>query len=223
MSTLTDLRFDDIDYGFRPESYWRAGTDPLAALLRNVKGKDRRRMIRECWEAGEAGRLDGALLEDEIDDGLRERLGCIHPSFMGGEYLPSYLVGEVEIARVDLASTLADVTGIRARPRPGGRIAYRVVDEYGTGFTISPKESADPLSQEELVRLIDGVEADDWPFSGSLGLVHNEGSYGGGDADYLRHFTTVSSDFYPALFEHFDRIHGLWVEECRASEAPGRG
>lgn len=32
-----------IDYDFRPESYWAPARNPLAAALRNVKGRNRRK------------------------------------------------------------------------------------------------------------------------------------------------------------------------------------
>jgi len=44
-------------------------------------------------------------------------LDLIHPSFMGGEYLPDYRRDEIEIARIELESTTSDVISVRARPR----------------------------------------------------------------------------------------------------------
>jgi len=46
----------------------------------------------------------------------REGLGAIHPSFMGGEYLPGYRRNEVEIVRIELDSTTSDAISLRARP-----------------------------------------------------------------------------------------------------------
>ena len=34
-----------------------------------------------------------------------------------------------------------------------------------------------------------------------------------GDAEPLRHFTTVNSPFYPELFEHYDEEHEAWVRD----------
>ena len=50
-----------------------------------------------------------SLTEDE-----RNRFGAIHPSFMGGEYLPDCNPSETEIARVKLRSTTQDLISIRA-------------------------------------------------------------------------------------------------------------
>jgi hypothetical protein len=120
-------RFEGIDYGFRPISYWKV-TDPLAALLRNVKGTNRRQMIRDYWNAGRINKLSEDLLEVALCDDQRALLGTFHPSFMGGEYLPEYRHGEVEIARIELRSVTSDVMSVRARPRKSG-ILYSVCDE----------------------------------------------------------------------------------------------
>ncbi len=158
MSTNKEKRFEGIDYGFRPAAYWNHDSDPLAAILRNVKGTNRRRMIRDFWENGQFEELEEGLLGDELSDDTRHILGLVHPSFMGGEYLPDCLPFETEIARIELESTTADVISIRARPIDGGkRIGYRIVDEYDTDFFIRPEESTQPLSLEELIGLIDNV------------------------------------------------------------------
>jgi hypothetical protein len=74
-----------IAYDFRPESYWAAARNPLDAALRNVKGRNRRILIRDYHEAGNLEELDSTLLGDSLDQKERESLGAIHPSFMGGE------------------------------------------------------------------------------------------------------------------------------------------
>jgi len=33
------------------------------------------------------------------------------------------------------------------------------------------------------------------------------------DVESLRYFTTVSSDFYPQLYDHYDKIHEEWFRE----------
>jgi len=209
MSTLAKKRFRGIDYEFRPPSYWGDEADPLTAILRNVNGRNRRRMIRDYWEQGRLDQLDESLLRDELDEVQRDRLGLIHPSFMGGEYLPAYLPLETEIARIELESTTADVISIRARPAGKDRIHYRIVDEYDSEFRIDPEQSPAPLSLEEMVRLIDGVNDGE---DGGLGICYNRGNLGAGaDADGLRHFTTVTSDLYPDLFAHYDALHDYWV------------
>ena len=67
--------------------------------------------------------------------------GRLHPSNMGGEYLPLLRKGEVEIARISLQSVTADQISIRAR-RLSKRIGYRIVDEYEMGYVCRPASSA---------------------------------------------------------------------------------
>lgn len=199
---------------FRPASYWEEG-DPLSAILRNVKGTRRREMIRDFWNNGLLETLDPALLADNTDPELRQFLESLDPTFMGGEYLPDLLPTEVEIARIELESTTADVISIRARRVPGDElIHFRIVDEYDTTFGISPETAAEALTHRELVRLIDTVDGGEW---GGLGMCYNLANHESGcDPESLRHFTSVSSDFYPDLFDHYDDIHEQWVTEaCR--------
>ena len=85
-------------------------------VLRNVKGTKRREMIRDFNEQGRLDQLVPVLTADELSDEDREGLGAIHPSFMGGEYLPGYRRNEVEIVRIELDSTTSDVISLRARP-----------------------------------------------------------------------------------------------------------
>jgi hypothetical protein len=196
---------------FRPASYWE-DNDPLAAILRNVKGTLRRQMIRDHWNAGTIEDLDPTLLADETDPALLRFLERLHPFFMGGEYLPRFLPTEVEIARIDLDSVTSDAISIRARQTPGeSTIFYRIVDEYRTRFECEPGSSDEPLTHAELVKLIDAA--------GDLGLCYNEENLPyHPDVESLRYFTTVSSDFYPDLHDHYDKIHEQWVRE-RLEEA----
>ena len=207
-------RYDGIDYDFRPDTYWSAD-DPLALILRHVKGTNRRQMIRDYWDAGALKELDDQLLKDTLTEAERRRLGRIHPTFMGGEYLPDFKVGEEEVVRVQLESTTSDVISVRARPVHGG-IAWRVVDEYPDSgeYVVKPQFSRGPLTLAELIELLDGASYNG-PFEGGLPLGWNINSLecGGGDAAELRHFTTVESSFYPELFAHYENVYEDWVEE----------
>ena len=218
---MNTKRSEGIDYAFRPESYWDV-SDPLQAILVNVKGTRRRQMIRDYWEAGAIAELEKGLLRDNLTEEDRVGLGKIHPSFMGGEYLPDYAEGEVEIARIELESTTADVISIRVK-KEGERIAYLIVDEYETEFNILPTHSDKPLTLSELVRLIDGAMEE-----GSLGLYYTQMNYEGGECsiewlDQMRHFTRVESAFYPQLNLHYEKLLDLWFEEEKAklSRFPG--
>ena len=214
---MNTKRSEGIDYAFRPESYWDV-SDPLQAILVNVKGTRRRQMIRDYWEADAIAELEKGLLRDNLTEEDRVGLGKIHPSFMGGEYLPDYAEGEVEIARIELESTTADVISIRVK-KEGERIAYLIVDEYETEFNILPTHSDKPLTLSELVRLIDGAMEE-----GSLGLYYTQMNYEGGERsiewlDQMRHFTRVESVFYQQLHLHYEKLLDLWYEEEKAKAA----
>jgi hypothetical protein len=201
-------RYEGIDYGQRPASYWEE-SDVLASLLRNVKGRERREMIRCYWEQGRLEELDPALLQDALSEDVRERLGRIHPMFMGGEYLPDYKAEEVEIARVELESVTSDVISIRAR-RGRRRIVYRVVDEYGSEFSQPQKTGTAPFTLAGLVRFLDCCWQADGP--GGIILGYNEMNLDGGtDRERYRHFTRVCSEFYPQLEAHYEHVFEDWV------------
>ena len=153
------------------------------------------------------------LLNGSLDDESRQRLGHVHPHFMGGEYLPSYGRQEVEIARIELASTTSDVICLRARPA-GSRISYRIVDEYETEFTLPQQTSLKPFSLGELIRFLGAVEHPggelSWNRFGFV-LTYNQCNLeGGADLEDLKDFTSVSSDFYAALASHYRQVIEEW-------------
>ena len=203
--------YPGINYDFRPESYW-SSPDPLSLILSHVKGTNRRQMIRDYWNAGVLKELDDQFLKDTLTEAERNRIGRIHPSFMGGEYLPEFKFGEEEIVRIELASTTADVISVRARPVPGG-IAWRVVDEYPDSgeYTVAPEVSAGPPTLAELILLLEGAS-----YNGDLdgGLVlgwnNNNLDCGGGDAGELRGFTSIESLPYPELSTHCENVFDDW-------------
>ena len=205
-----------IDYQFRPESYWAPARNPLEAALRNVKGRNRREMIRDYHKAGKLEQLDEDLLTDTLDTETRVSLGQIHPSFMGGEYLPNYDRSEVEIARIELESTTSDVFSLRARP-VGSRIKYRLVDEYQTEFRLPQQTSARPFSLGEFVRFLDSVERVDAgePSWNQFGFVLSSNQCNlecGSDLEGLRDFTRVESDYYPDLASHYAKAIEEWYQ-----------
>jgi hypothetical protein len=205
-----------IDYDFRPQSYWHPSAATLAVALKNVKGTVRRRMIREAWEKGEYEVMPADLKEAAVSEPLRQALGRMHPQYMGGEYLPDYEPGEVEIARIELQSTTGDVISIRAKTEEG--IHYRIVDEYGSEFDFSPVQSHLPLSVREIVKLIDGARQEGYDYRG-LGLCYILANYEyGGCPEELKHFSRVESDFYPQLSTHYRHVVREWYDrECERS------
>ena len=109
-------REQNFGMDYRPDSYW----DTPEAMHANIKGEFRRRALHSAALSDELEDVPSCIFADERSDEMREFTASLHPSFMGGEYLPGYRDNEVEIARVSLASVTADVVSIRAEPTPGG-------------------------------------------------------------------------------------------------------
>lgn len=219
------FRHPDITYSFRPLSYWESSDTLLNLVLRNVKGTRRRKTIRDFYEQGRLDQLAPAVVADELSDEDRERLGAIHPSLMGGEYLPGYRRDEVEIVRIELDSTTSDVISLRARPvgRTRPRIAYTLVDEHETKYIIRPARTARPLALGQLITLLDGVDVDvtdrEWLRHGwVLSLNEYPRSNDTGDPELYRDFTRVSSEFYPELSKHYERLFDRWTQAYRITD-----
>ncbi len=131
-----------------------------------------------------------------------------NPYFDVGEYLPDLLPREVEIARIVLQSATGDVVSVRAR-RSDGVIEYRVVDEYETLFTFQPQLSQEPLTLEEIITLIDGLQEEDG--SAYIWAVL-EMNFPDDEREDASDFLSVHSDFYPGLYAHFERIIEDWAK-----------
>ena len=223
MTTINTKYHPNIDYDFRPASYWAVAFTPLEIALRNVKGRKRRELIREHFAAGKLDQVPDCLLTDSLDDDTRAQQDRIHPTFMGGEYLPGYHRAEIEIARIELNSTTNDVISLRVRPS-GSRIRYCLVDEYQTEFTLPQQTSTRPFSLRELIRFLDlsnqsEVTEPEWNRFGFV-LSFNQSSLDcGGDLETLKDFTRVVSDFYPDLEPHYASAIDDWYQAF-ATELP---
>ena len=140
--------------------------------------------------------------------------GRLHPSNMGGEYLPPLRRGEVEIARISLQSVTADQISVRAR-RSGRRTGYRVVDEYPEfrTYVCHPASSLSPLSLGELITLMESASEGGSILFPILGMNMRDAS----TPSDLATFITVTSDFYPDLGPYYRALTDAWLEE-RAGE-----
>jgi len=226
------LRHPDIDYEFRPTSYWEPAIDVLQRVLRNVKRTRRRQMITDFFREGRLDELAQELASDELSDEARERLGRIHPTFMGGEYLPGYRASEVEIVRIELESTTADVISVRARlvGRKRARIEYKVVDEYRSEFVFKPHSSTRPPTLGQLIDSLDDVENLGGPqldagepawlrYGWVLGSNEmNRACSDTRDSVPYRNFTSITSEFYSDLARHYRRLIDRWVDAYARSE-----
>ena len=179
----------DIDLDFRPRTYF--GPHPLEQhLLSKVKGVVLRDRLKALFAEGRHDEVVGLLADGGISEHDRKALEAMHPMFMGGNYLPDTEDGEVEIARIRIASTTFDVTSVYAT-RQDGVIRYRVVDEYGGDTLRGPAEmeSSQPLTLGELADFF--LEA--WPLTDVLEMNFE------GDLDAGLGFFVAESDFYPDL------------------------
>src|SRR5450631_2416891 len=144
-----------IDLDYRPRDYfWALDTNVL--LPSGISGEARRKLFRARIEAGST--VHDGLDVELLDKPTREAWGRLHPTNMGGEYLPPLRKREVEIARISLASTTADQISVRAR-RVRERIRYRVVDEYmeTSTYACRPASSDTALSLRELIALMESA------------------------------------------------------------------
>ena len=188
-----------IDLAFRPASYFWPITHETHVIAA-IKGERRREAIRAAFDANRVSALDEYYATPVLHEDDRRALGALHPSFMGGEYLPNREETEVEIARITIDSTTSDVTSVYAKAGKS-RIYYRVVDEYG-GDTLCGKArrtSKRALSLGELIEFF--LEA--WPLKDVL-----EGN--DLDLEGAQDFTHPSSEFYPQFSAAICARIGSW-------------
>ena len=176
-----------IDISFRPETYFR----PRALeryLLTKVKGAVLRKQLLTLLEEGRHDEVNAVLTTEGVSPVDRKILESFHPMFMGGNYLPDLLEGEVEIGRICIASTTFDVTSARAR-MDRGTIVFRVVDEYG-GDTLQDAGAArtdKPMTLGEFTDMFLNA----WPLFDVLEMNFED------DLQASLDFFTCESEFYP--------------------------
>jgi hypothetical protein len=93
----------DFDFDYRPETYWPDDDSPTKRIAK-IKGAVRRKIAKETLEGEGELPSDDPMFEETLSGEDREAIGRLHPSFMGGEYLPDTEEDEVQIASIDLAS-----------------------------------------------------------------------------------------------------------------------
>lgn len=202
------------------DSYWDL-PDPVAATLVNIKGQRRREYLRDV--------LTGELPEPNSDWTEIVRLPALpsrfrrvaaswHSTWVGGEKLPDYLPGEVEIARIVACNDRLDVISIRARRESRGTLrrrdhwVYRMVDEHGGVFQVTPASSVQPLTREALQSLVDSASTDSCPADGRPFLDRLRGNMhpDEGEAFYL-----VESLQFPCLGDYFADQARNWAARRR--------
>ena len=71
-----------------------------------------------------------------------------------------------------------------------------------------------PLTLAELIHQFDVGTMKEGNIVGGLSLGFDNGNDVDGDRRALRHFTSISSDFYPQLEEHYERVFEDWAALC---------
>lgn len=199
-----------LDLNWRPRDYFWA-EDHGIFLASDIKGQARRRAYEAALARG-VGTPGPLQVAHALDSRHQSALAAIHPSFMGGEYLPSVRDGEVEIARIAIASTTCDVTCVYAR-RSGGRIHYRVVDEY-EGDTLDGPPTRTSLRPLALGRLVDFFLTA-WDL---LRVLQANSLDIGEPPEYVIGFVTAArSSFYAEFGDAIKAKVAAWAEE-NASE-----
>ena len=194
-----------FDLNYRPGSYfWPLGLKPHP--LSSIKGANRRSLVASVLAEDPDADLPPVLLQSALPDPLRQYLGSLHPSGMGGEYLPDLTTQEVEIARITIASTTQDVTCVFAR-QAGHAIALRVVDEYDGG-TLSIKRGRKflgPLSLGELTKFF----LRRWNLFDVLQMNFEAEGY---PSEKVLGFFRASSDFYLEFDDLLRYRVGKWLK-----------
>jgi hypothetical protein len=170
----------------------------------------------EDLDNGDLTDTPDVILGDSLSPEVRDHLGSIDPFFSGGEFLPDYERGEVEIARLALDSSTQDVISIRASPGQGQPIQYRIVDEHESKWEIQPQSSEVPLTLAELIAGIEGAGNSEW---GWLGLEDIQCTYNDGcTIEEAATFIEFSSEFYDDLEKHYWLAIEKWKLEIIDSE-----
>ena len=198
----------NFDFNWRPNDYFNDLTLDQK-LGSSIKGELRREIVRDAIENDD---VPSSMMSSSLEPDVRKLVGRMHPTMMGGEYLPDLAENEVEICRIVLKSTTMDVTSLRAR-FVEGRLEFSAVDEYGDNEYVLQYTNAElPLSLGEMIenietcRVIDrdsGEENSD--YGQGLVLPHlriqaeNEEH-----RDEAIEFVTVHSVYYPQIEDFYE-------------------
>jgi hypothetical protein len=206
------------DHKVLRETTWKV-FDPVAKALLTVKGTYKRKIFEGACRLGEYDQLEKIMKNISISRTELKRWAGSHSDNynVDYEYLPNYLLGEVEIARIESdtgrPSSTYYTTCIRAR-RVGKKIKYRIVDDYDTWDDIefSPRESIQPLSLGELVALIDGAYYASGEFHGLATAFAINNYDADQELDDILAATGISSTFYGQLSVHYEHAIRSWYE-----------
>jgi hypothetical protein len=210
-----------INQSYRPATYWPASLTP-EQLLSRIRGQRRQQIARELYENSGFTALNEFLVKEGLAEDERAAWGAVGPWNMGGEYLPELDAGEVEIARISMASTTSDQISVRARQQDGS-IRYRIVGEYeeeeGMRLIMPFDTSEQPLTLGRLMELIDGACIPGDVYSGGVFTSSWEMTREfSTDEDEIVNFLSLSSPFYPEIDACYRELAENWLQERRLEE-----
>ena len=216
MQKIDELHSDvsGLDLNFRPETYWGIPESMLA----NIKGNKRRKLVKDALNKGET--IPDYVFEPSWPIERRENRMRKHPGLAGGEYLPDYITGEVEIARIVMPyTTLCDVTSVRVRWRKG-KFIYRCIDEYwddGFRYYTNPKTSKYPLSLAGVINLVLDIQCGEFRYGDPFiySLFYQWYCEDGCDYDQP---LEIESEFYPQLFPYFYALQESFFRTVSADD-----
>ena len=199
----------NYDLSFQPKTYWDL-RDVLTHVEARVTGKVRKELVKHALQNGET--VPSEYLKSSLSGDLKQSIGSIDPSFLGGEFLPELGENDVIIASINLKSTTSDVIAVIARLTDKG-IEYRVEDEYMDSYPegedhykVQPNFSKEPLSFKELINLIDNARE-------GGGLIDSAKNFYPEEPEEYYDFATAESAFYPQLRDWYDEANNEWLEE----------
>ena len=199
----------NYDLSFQPKTYWDL-RDVLTHVEARVTGKARKELVKHALQNDET--VPSKYLKSSLSEDLKQSIGSIDPSFLGGEFLPELGENDVIIASINLKSTTADVIAVIARLTDKG-IEYRVEDEYMDSYPegeehykVQPNFSKEPLSFKELINLIDNARE-------GGGLIDSSKNFYPEEPEEYYDFATAESAFYPQLRDWYDESNNEWLED----------
>ena len=197
----------NIDLNYKPISYFLYKKYGLS--IGEIKGAERRLQMLNFINS-DINQLGSQLLKPKLTAEERRYIGNIHPSFMGGEYLPDTEINEVEVARITIASTTQDVTCVYVKEQDG-LLIYRIVDEYEGGTLDGPCQmvSNSPVSLETLMNFfIDG-----WDIFNCLNANFYDYNF---DPYLVKGFIVdANSNFYSQFGQLLDERINIWLSLVR--------
>lgn len=146
--------------------------DPLDRALNRIKGDGRRNLVAGLAAAGvPLSRVPRILLRENLTAFEHSAFWRTGAFSLLGEWLPDLLPGEVEEARLHWSLPRESrVIALRARPHRGGAF-LRLVDDLGGVYGLPRTWSPCPVTDRDVVALLDGAWSD-W-FPSSLGVFRS--------------------------------------------------